>query len=57
MEVYRLEESEKEDSVLHSGVTVKVKVEEVTVLQAGTQQGTASGVRSAKNSEFGEEEF
>ena len=39
VEVYKSEESE----------------EEITVLQVGTQQGAAPGMRAAKSSEFGEE--
>ena len=39
MEVYRSEGSEEEVTVLQRGVTVEVTVEDVTVLQAGTQQG------------------
>ena len=35
---------------------MEVTVEEVIVLRAGTQQGTAPGVRAAKSYEFGEKE-
>ena len=51
MEVCRPEESKEEVTVPQCGVMV-----EVTVLQSGTPQGAAPGVRAPKSSEFGEGE-
>ena len=46
-------ESEDEVTVLQRGVTVEVTVEEITVLQEGTQHGGSS---KSKSSRFGEGE-